>query len=267
MLLIRGSMIEYSYTDYENYISSIINQELESMEFKRNYHYTGILENLTYDLGKQYLDVIIEKYDEFFQMNKTLLYELCCLNDSIGKPFKYPFLKLNNIHCSAYNFRYILHSLMILYYFKELNLSEVDIIEIGGGYGGLCFYLCNLSKCFNIKINSYSIFDLEIVSKLQKKVLDKLLIGECVNFMTLGYYEESKLKANSFLISNYAYDEIGSSFKTQYKEKIIYKYCQNGFLTYNMVFAENDDLLERAKRNEVEYPQTNFNGVNKHFYL
>ena len=156
---------------------------------------------------------------------------------------------------------------MILNYFKELNLNEVDIIEIGGGNGGLCFYLYNISKCFNIKINSYSIFDLEIVSKLQKKVLDKLLVGESINFMTLGNYEEDKLKTKSFLIINYAYDEISSSFKTQYKEKIIYKYCQNGFITYNMVFAENDDLLEKAKRNEVEYPQTNFNGVNKHFYF
>ena len=212
-------MIEYSYTDYENYISSIINQN-DCMEFIRNYHYTGILENLTYDLGKQYLNVIIEKYDEFFQMNKTLLYKLCCLNDSIGKPFKYPFSELNDINCSAYNFRYILHSLMILNYCKELNLSEVDIIEIGGGYGGLCFNLYNLSKCFNIKINSYSIFDLEIVSKLQKKVLDSILREEFINFMTSGNYEESKLKTNSFLISNYAYDEIGSSFKTQYKRRL-----------------------------------------------
>ena len=100
-------MIEYSYTDYENYISSIINQDMNYMEFKRNHHYTGILENLTYDLGKQCLDVKIEKYDEFFQINQPLLYDLCCLNDSIGKPLKYTFSELNDINCSAYNFRYI----------------------------------------------------------------------------------------------------------------------------------------------------------------
>jgi len=259
--------MEYSFIDYVNYISSIIDQDVETMEFKRNYHYTGILENVTFDLGNQYLDVIIEKYNDFFHANKNLLYDLCNINDSIGTPYKHSFSKLNDIQCSAYNFRYILHSLIILNYLKELNLSEVDIIEIGAGYGGLCFYLYNLCKCFNIKINSYSIFDLEIVTKLQKKVLNNLLTGECINFMTLDNYEESKLKANSFLISNYAYDEIGSNFKTQYKEKIIYKYCQSGFLTYNMVFSENDDLLEKAKKSEIEYPQTNFNGVNKYIYL
>lgn len=260
-------MIQYSYTEYENYITSIINQDVDYMEFKRNYHYTGILENLTYEFGKQYLDVIIEKYNQFFEMNKTLLYDLCCTNDSVGNPIKYQFPKLNDINCSAYNFRYILHSLMILNYLKELNLSEVNIIEIGGGYGGLCFYLYNLCEFFNIKINSYSIFDLDIVTKLQNKVLNKILTGKSINYMTLNNYDENKLKVNSFLISNYGYDEIGSILKTQYKENIIYKYCQNGFLTYNMAFAENDDLLEKTKKSEIEYPQTNSYGINKHFYF
>jgi hypothetical protein len=35
---------------------------------------------------------------------------------------------------------------------QKHNLNNIDIIEIGGGYGGLSFYLHHMSRLFNITI-------------------------------------------------------------------------------------------------------------------
>ena len=57
--------------------------------------------------------------------------------------------------------------MLILKYIKEFDLKDLNIIEIGGGYGGLCYYLKNIAELYNINISSYTIFDLEFVNNLQ----------------------------------------------------------------------------------------------------
>ncbi len=52
--------------------------------------------------------------------------------------------------CSPTNLRYILHGLLILSYIKTIGLTSTNIVEIGGGYDGLCFYIYNMAKLFDI---------------------------------------------------------------------------------------------------------------------
>jgi hypothetical protein len=124
----------------------------------------------------------------------------------------------------------------------------VDIIEIGGGYGGLCFFIHNLSKLFNIKIKSYTIFDLKEVSILQKRYVK--LHGIDIN--TYHIDDIWTLNSNSYLISNYAFSEIPNELQKQYTERILNKYISYGFLIWNFIplydFIENKKIIVENER-------------------
>jgi hypothetical protein len=138
---------------------------------------------------------------------------------------------------------------------NECNLNNIDVIEIGGGYGGLCFFLYKLSHLFNIHINSYSIFDLQEPLLLQKKYLENINVNG-VHFTTMDDLEN--IKKNSFLISNYAYSEISLDLQKKYTEKLLNPYVSHGFLTWNFIepyhFIENKMI-----KTEKEYPSTGDN--------
>ena len=171
------------YDSYTNYIESFIDNDTSTWNFKSNSNYTGILEHVSKNYGDSYLDEISNRFDELYNTNKQLLLELCIMNDSCGNPKKHNFD--NFLCCSPSNLRYILHSLLILKFMKDCNLNNVDIVEIGGGYGGLCFFLHKLSYLFSININSYSMFDLQQPLLLQKKYLENCINNhnDCTEFM------------------------------------------------------------------------------------
>ena len=54
------------------------------------------------------------------------------------EPLKYNYKDFGT--CSPTNLRYIYQSMLILKFMKEKLLNNVNVIEIGGGYGGLCFF-------------------------------------------------------------------------------------------------------------------------------
>jgi hypothetical protein len=250
---------------YCNYIKTIEKQLLldnpNDYYFKSDKDYTPILEHCNLYKGNQYLFEIKKKYNKIYTDNKTFLIELCKKNDLYGKPYKSNIPHFTS--CSPSNLRYILHSFLILDYIKENKLNNIDFIEIGGGYGGLCFFIINLSKIFNITINSYTIFDLKQVSHLQNKYLEALDIkNEHCDAIALtplvSYYQLDNfknLKTNSFLISNYAFSEISKELQDEYIVKIINPYTTYGFLAWNFInvynFVNNSKIIV-----EKEYPLT-----------
>ena len=200
---------------------------------------------------KRYLNVIKNNFKTFYESNFNFLQEICDLNDKYGKTNKYQYQ--NFITCSPSNLRYILHSLLILEDMKKHKINNIDIIEIGGGYGGLCLFINNIAPLYNININSYTIFDLLEASQLQEKYLNALNVKK-VHFCQLDNF--NNLKNNSFLISNYAFSEISKELQIEYIEKIINPYTTFGFLTWNFIpvynFIENSII-------EKEYPITGNN--------
>ena len=186
--------------------------------------------------------------------HKDYLIVLCQLNDSIGKPHKYEFKGFT--HCSPSNIRYIYHSLIILHYIKQLNLNNLDLIEIGGGYGGLCFFLSNISKLFGISFNSYTMFDLHEPSQLQHKYLSNLKLGD-VKCVTIDNYVNVGLQKDSFLVSTYSFSEIPMSAQHEYTSKILNTYVSHGFIAWNNIdvyeFIENKEICV-----EEEKPKSSF---------
>jgi hypothetical protein len=247
------------YDIYTNYINSFINENTNNWVFKSHPDYSCILEHVSKSDGDDYLIEISNKFDLFYNQNKNYLIELCNINDLCGKPTKYEF---NNFTCcSPTNLRYILHSLLILTYMKDCGLNNIDIIEIGGGYGGLCFFIYKIAIIFNININTYCIFDLPNPLILQKKYLENLHINN-VNFFDVNCTEN--LKKNSFLISAYAFSEISLDLQKIYTEKILNPYTSHGFLAWNAIdvynFVKNKNIIK-----EKEIPLTSFNNYYVYF--
>jgi hypothetical protein len=240
------------YDAYTNYIKSFINSDITTWNFKTNGYYTEILEHVTKQYGDGYLVEISTRFEEFYNTHKQLLVELCKMNDSCGSPAKHDFDNFSS--CSPSNLRYILHSLLILTFMKECNLTDVDVIEIGGGYGGLCFFLHKLSHLFNININSYSMFDLQEPLLLQKKYLENLNIKNVSCMFTDN--DIQNIKQNSFLVSNYAYSEISTELQKIYTEKILNPHTSHGFLVWNHFTPLYNFVDNKVITKEEEYPLT-----------
>ena len=244
------------YDRFTKYLSLIINQPIETINFKSNPSFTYMLEHVSEQLGNEIIKAIRQDviFKEIIEKHKEYIVELCRLNDSVGNPIKYNF---NNFAvCSPSNIRYIFHSFLILRYISENNFNNLNIIEIGGGYGGLCFFIHNLSKLFNIKISSYTIFDLKEPSQLQSKYLNFLNLGN-VRCVTISNYEESKISNDSFLISTYSFSEISLKNQNEYTNKILNNHVSHGFIAWNEIpvyeFIENKKIVV-----EDEVPRSTF---------
>lgn len=237
------------YGKYLQYIRTIVESDVNGWNFKSNPIYNYVLEHVSESEGREYLSEITTRFTNLYTNNLTYLKQLAIMNDTYGSPVKYEYS--NFIACSPTNLRYILHSLLILSFMQECKLSEIDVVEIGGGYGGLCFYMYKLSHLFNITINTYSMFDLSEPRALQRKYLETLNITN-VKYLDMSDYWS--LKPNSFLISNYAYSEIEIELQQQYSNTVL-KYTSHGFLSWNRIplyeFIDNKHIIS-----EVEYPHT-----------
>ena len=153
---------------------------------------------------------------------------------------------------------------------KEQGLNNIDFIEIGGGYGGLCFFVNKISQLFGITVKSYTIFDLLEPTLLQKMYLNHFQINN-TNFYQIN--DNFVLNKNSFLISNYAYSEISYKLQKEYTDKVLNPYTSHGFLVWNTAGGSaarhptSNELVYDFVQNsviekELEYPQT---GVSNYY--
>ena len=245
------------YSPYRILVNKIIETNKTEWDFKSNSEYTQILENLGKYYGNLYLDQLNKQFTKFFYKHKKYLIDLCEMNDLYGKPKLRPFSSF--IPCSPTNLRYILHSLLILTFMSNHKLNTIDIIEIGGGYGGLSLFIHKISALFKINITSYTIIDLPEISLLQKTYLDALNMTKNMHFYNINNYKN--LKKNSFLISNYAYSELAIELQQEYTEKILNPYISYGFLVWNYIELY-DFIKSKIILKEYEEPDTSNNNTN-----
>ena len=166
------------------------------------------------------------------------------LFNSLGSPNLY-YCSVFERNISANCARYIYHALIIqTYIYKKYEDTSIDIVEIGGGYGGLAYWLNVLNK----NINKYSICDLDVITQFQKKCLDYYEV-KC-DFITNPY---SFLKGDKplFCISNYGFSEFNNYFQEIYTEYITSK-ADSGFMIWNnwtgiFPFTNNTMIKEKER--------------------
>jgi putative sugar O-methyltransferase len=149
--------------------------------------------------------------------------KLCSINDEQGSPTKE---KYSFGEYSPTTLRYFKVSSDINYCFGDT--SEMNIVEIGGGYGGQCMVHGAM-----FGFNSWTIVDLPEVIKLQKRYLhDKS------NINYISCYDVTDNINCDLTISNYAFSEV----IREYQDKYIDAYMSNKekiYMTVNFIPQHN----------------------------
>ena len=211
------------YDKYANVCRQAVVDDEVFKTFKRNPDYSYMLEHVDYLQGLGYLQ-------EIQRINSKLINHMDCFatNDSLGSPNMFWYEDLNtNISPTTLRYVKVLADLIDLFG----DLTALDIVEIGVGYGGQC-------KVINdyFAINSYTLIDLPDVLSLAKKYLSCYDIGNAV-FLTCNDVSEARY---DLCLSNYAFTEIGGSEQRFYAETVI-KNSRRGYMMCNHLDQRGDD--------------------------
>jgi hypothetical protein len=207
--------------------------------FKSNQLFRSILEHVSEKHGREYIEQIILNYSDLIH---KIDWNLILKNDLIGNTIKsnyykeLNFLNLNTYDISPTTMRYLFTGLDILYNFvKQNNKTNIDIIEVGCGYGGQCKVIFDLCHLFNLTINSYTIVDLTYPNKLQEKYLKTLGYVnniEYISYETLTTSTNLLKTSYDLFISNYALGEFPQYIIDFYVDTILKK-CSNYYIIFN----------------------------------
>src|SRR3990167_955403 len=134
-ILLANSISELS--DYSKVCREAAESDEIFKQFKQHPEYREILEHVTYEQGSEYLKIIEQAYP-FIMAH----FEKCRENDLLGSPTTFCYGEYGNI--SPTTLRYMKVSGDLLKYFGDLDFKT--IVEIGGGYGGQCKILNELTN-------------------------------------------------------------------------------------------------------------------------
>lgn len=190
----------------ENYLQACKEAKIE--DFKNDWRFRPIFEHCKKHIAQNYVDLVRKNNPNLLVMRWT--------NDEIGDPF---IQDINGWRGSTSTAQYmgVISNLIDLYG----TLNDLDILEIGGGYGGQALCILDI-----FSPNSYTILDLPEVNELQRKVLgDKVILTDKV-----------PKKKYDLVISNFALSEIPDQEPYQ---KLL-KRCKHGYITCNTEFVNLD---------------------------
>lgn len=249
------SSANIDYTSYEHYINHECEQEPYNWNFLNNIFSMGIF-GVDEELGYKYDNQLVKEFsNKIINIDEDFLKDI----NKYGNPklIKSEFLKSLS---SPNNLRYIYQSLIILEDIKKRFSSiekNINILEIGGGYGGLCIWLRKLSKNYDICINNYTIIDLVSPSLLQKKYTDKF--GVELNSVQPDNLNDINFD-NLYCISNYGFSEFNYYFQKLYYDNVILK-CVGGFMVWNNntgIIELNENMVVEDERPETYGCQNKF---------
>lgn len=186
--------------------------------FKQDPRYTPVLEHVTLEQANVYISQLKSKE----LLTKKIISSIQ-QNDKYGSPTTYKTDILGQI--SPTTVRYVKNSLDILNYFGP-DTQYQKILEIGGGYGGLCKVLSSL-----VKFDEYYLVDLPEVSELSKKYLNNFIgIKNKISYITT----ETLVPVSDvdLVISNYAFSECDREYQNLYYDLMI-KGSKRFYMVYN----------------------------------
>ena len=215
-----------------------IKNEIYFENFKKHPYYTAILEHVPYDLGKKYLEHTKANNPTLFSLLDTFIKK----NDNIGNPNKVVYKNYSNLSMSPTTARYVkVLSDIELVFNKSLN--EINIVEIGAGYGGLATII-NTKYSFK----KYYSVDLPAPGKLFKKYCSAVGINNIEHVAPsnlLDYFNDISI---DLVISNYAFSECDEETQDFYIKNILSR-AKMGYITYN----SNQKMIEKTIDKIREY--------------
>ena len=205
--------------------------------FKSHPAYRHVLEHVSYEEGQQYLDEIEIDYKDKLDEIKE--------NDALGTPVTCTYDGVGTI--SPTTVRYLKNTSDIV---TKFGTSFNSIVEIGGGYGGLCKVLSSF-----VDFEQYLLLDLEECNMLSRKYLSHF------DLPTMSYQAEEIVELEDrfdLLISNYALSECNRETQMMYIERFV-KNSDKFYLMHNNFHADNgnmsyEEFLEvMSDTHDIEY--------------
>lgn len=239
------------YSTFANFVRrTVASSDLSS--FKSHPDFTYMLEHVTREYGQEYLNCIRRNT----AIRTQQIVDFCALNDSVGGPQMetYDLGDGATLHCSPTSLRYLYHAHLILTHYETLNLPNINLVEIGGGYGGLCLAIQFLRLNYRVALESYTIVDLKDVGELQSAYLahfpEHTMVP--VQFVDASTYGRDIEKSNMCLASCYSFSEIGYTHQSLYILHLFPR-IKHGFIAWNHIPTYNFGF---SFREEPEIPQT-----------
>lgn len=226
------------YNEYLSCINDIITSQNIS-QFKNDQKYREILEHCSVEHGRSFYNLCKKE----FNVSDDEILKFAEINEAVGNPIKYTF-DIGTLAPSS--LLYVYHAHIILKYLKNKNINEANIVEVGGGYGGLAVSILHFSSKFSITIKEYHICDLDPVIRLQEMYLKKVLGNiEIFKFHSASTYGANIENNNLFLISVYAFSEINKYYQYRYLD-VLFPKITSGFILWNTPYYNfgREALLE-----------------------
>ena len=188
--------------------------------FKSHPAYRHVLEHVSYEEGQQYLDEIKIDYKDKLDEIKE--------NDALGTPVTCTYDGVGTI--SPTTLRYLKNTSDIV---NKFGTSFNSVVEICGGYGGLCKVLSSF-----VDFEQYLLLDLEECNMLSRKYLSHF------DLPTMSYQAEEIVELEDrfdLLISNYALSECNRETQMMYIERFV-KNSDKFYLMHNNFHADNGNM-------------------------
>lgn len=255
---------------YQNYLDSLeefTNEKvITQTSFKRNEQYRDVLEHVSDDLGRLYLEYIQK---DFAHVCMEDVIEYVCKNDAIGNPYtaQYTSSGKNMIifECSPSSLRYVYHALLILDTMRNhSNRNLKRIVELGCGYGGLFLAIKFFRDLYfeDVTIDHYLFIDFPQVltltlNYLKANKMKDVIALSFVNTLTFVEGDIENTENDLFLVSNYCFTELSDDLRDNYFKTLVSK-VSGGFIIWQTIWTPLSDIerLPKPATHEVERPQT-----------
>jgi len=215
---------------YSAYEMALIKQleipKVEDYTFLKDIDVISIM-GINIEDAKLYVDCIVNEFPEFAEKMVNRQYSDAILKFcSLGKAPLFYSKALKSV-LSANAVRYIYHALLAIKQIKtKFPEQKINILEIGAGFGGECFWIQTIAPEV---VQSYTIVDLPLVSKFQEKILAHLNVP--VKFCTIPD-RFSIDEAPLFVISSYSFSSLNKYYQDLYN-KFFLSRSGGGFMVWN----------------------------------
>ena len=208
-----------NFGHYQNLCIATVSEDKLFKDFRSEATFRKMYEHVTYEQGLTYITEAKKSFRDIFEA-----IEFLACNDRIGNPIRYYYEEFG-FNIAPTTLRYIKVLADLIKLFGSLN--DMDIVEVGGGYGGQCRIIHEI-----FKPKSYTIIDLPEAIALTERYLREFAI-----------YPKAQFEHYDLFISNYAFTEIARDYQDLYIDKFINK-SDRGYMTCNFYHvSEAADML------------------------
>ena len=230
-----------NYDEYRQVLREACEQSPEEWSFKSDMRYMRVLECVTQNQGIRFIEQIQLEYPKHWATILEMLPDLVNTNDRYGKPAG-QFFHLLGFSCSPSNFRYLSQALRLWTYATSCVLKAMHVVELGGGYGGLAFYVYRLAHLFPVRLDRYTMIDLpesaEIAARISSMLDVPLHAVDGLDEQAIERALEAS-DAPRMFFSAYAFSEFDGDTRGWYEHRVARK-CSHGIVLWNFLNREVD---------------------------